>query len=246
MAETDLKTDLSGKVALITGGGSGVGQAAARALARRGVSVALAGRDENKLIETAAQIGYEGGDAVTIVADVTDAAQVAHLVAQTTRAFDGLDILINCAGVGLIKPLETTTADEIDRLLSVNVKGTMLTTQAAVRAMIAGGRGGHVVNLAGILGKAPMANASLYCASKYAVTGFSKALQMEVKRHSIKVSLMYLGGVDTPFWDELDMKLQRDKMLSAEDAAGAIVTVLTQPAHLVLGEFVLQPESHQM
>ncbi len=242
MAETELK----GKVALITGGGSGIGQAAAWALARRGISVALAGREENKLLETAAQISYEGGDAVTLTGDVTDPVQVERLVSETVRAFDGLDILINCAGVGLIKPLETTTADEIDRLLSVNVKGTMLATQAAVRAMIAGGRGGHIINIAGILGKAPMANASLYCASKYAVTGFSKALQLEVKRHSIKVSLMYLGGVDTPFWDGLDMKLQRDKMLSAEDAANAILTVLTQPAHLVLGEFVLQPESHQM
>lgn len=242
MAETELK----GKVALITGGGSGIGQAAAWALARRGVSVALAGRDENKLLQTAAQISYEGGDAVTLVADVTDPAQVERLITETTRAFDGLDLLINGAGVGLIKPLETTTPDDIDRLLAVNVKGTMLTTQAAVRVLIAGGRGGHVINIAGILGKAPMANASLYCASKYAVTGFSKALQLEVKRHNIKVSLMYLGGVDTPFWDGLDMKLQRDKMLSAEDAANAIITVLTQPAHLVLGEFVLQPESHQL
>jgi len=242
MAETELK----GKVALITGGGSGIGQATAWALARRGVSVALAGRDENKLLQTAAQISYEGGDAVTLVADVTDPTQVERLVTETTRAFDGLDLLINGAGVGLIKPLETTTPDDIDRLLSVNVKGTMLTTQAAVRAMIAGGHGGHIINIAGILGKAPMANASLYCASKYAVTGFSKALQLEVKRHAIKVSLMYLGGVDTPFWDGLDMKLQRDKMLSAEDAANAIATVLTQPAHLVLGEFVLQPESHQL
>ena len=242
MAETEMR----GKVALITGGGSGIGQATAWALARRGVSVALAGRDENKLLETAAQISYEGGDVVTLVADVTDPAQVERLVAETTRAFDGLDLLINGAGVGLIKPLDTTTPEDIDRLLAVNVKGTMLTTQAAVRAMIAGGRGGHIINIAGILGKAPMANASLYCASKYAVTGFSKALQLEVKRHAIKVSLLYLGGVDTPFWDGLDMKLQRDKMLSAEDAANAIVTVLTQPAHLVLGEFVLQPESHQI
>ncbi len=242
MAETEMR----GKVALITGGGSGIGQATAWALARRGVSVALAGREENKLLETAAQISYEGGDVVTLVADVTDPAQVERLVAETTRAFDGLDLLINGAGVGLIKPLDTTTPEDIDRLLAVNVKGTMLATQAAVRAMIARGRGGHIINLAGILGKAPMANASLYCASKYAVTGFSKALQLEVKRHAIKVSLLYLGGVDTPFWDGLDMKLQRDKMLSAEDAANAIVTVLTQPAHLVLGEFVLQPESHQM
>ena len=241
------ETALTGKTALITGAGSGIGREVALELARRGVSVALAGRTEAKLTETAAQIGYEGGDAVTIVADVTDPAQVERLVAETTRAFDGLDILVNSAGVGLIKPLETTTASEMDRLLDTNVKGLMLTTQAALRPMIAGGKGGHLVNIAGILGKAPMANASLYCASKYAVTGFSKALQLEVSRkHNIKVSLLYLGGVDSPFWDTIDMKVQRDKMLTIADAAGAVMTVLTQPANLVLGEFTLQPESHQL
>ena len=238
---------LTGKTALITGAGSGIGREVALELARRGVSVALAGRSEAKLTETAAQIGYEGGDAVVIVADVTDPVQVEKLVAETTRAFDGLDILLNGAGVGLIKPLETTTASEMDLLLSTNVKGLMLVTQAALRPMIAAGKGGHVVNIAGILGKAPMANASLYCASKYAVTGFSKALQLEVSRkHNIKVSLLYLGGVDSPFWDHIDMKVQRDKMLTIADAAGAVLTVLTQPANLVLGEFTLQPESHQL
>ncbi len=241
------ETALAGKIALITGAGSGIGRETALELARRGVSVALAGRRESKLMETAAQIGVEGGDAITLAADVTDPAQVEKLVAETTRAFDGLDILINSAGVGLIKPLETTTAADMDRLLDVNAKGLMLTTQAALRPMIAAGKGGHIINISGILGKAAMANASVYCASKYAVTGFSKALQLEVSRkHNIKVSLMYLGGVDSPFWDTIDMKVQRDKMLTVADAAGAIITVLTQPTHLVLGEFTLQPESHQL
>ena len=241
------ETALTGKTALITGAGSGIGREVAVELARRGVSVALAGRTEAALTETAAQIGYEGGDAVVIPADVTDPAEVERLIAETTRAFDGLDILINSAGVGLIKPLDTTTAAEIDRLLAVNVKGLMLTTQAALRPMIAAGKGGHIVSLAGILGKAPMANASVYCASKYAVTGFSKALQLEVSRkYAIKVSLLYLGGVDSPFWDHLDMKVQRDKMLTIADAAAAVLTILTQPANLVLGEFTLQPESHQL
>ncbi len=241
------ETALTGKVALITGAGSGIGRETALHLARRGAAVALAGRTEAALLETAAQVGVEGGDAVVIVTDVTDPAQVERLIVEMTRAFGALDILINSAGVGLIKPLDSITPEEMDRLLDTNVKGTMLVTQAALRAMIAGGRGGHVVNLAGILGRAPMANATLYCASKYAVTGFSKALQLEVgRKHGIKVSLMYLGGVDTPFWDAIDMKVQRDKMLTAEDAAGAISTVLTQPAHLVLGEFTLQPETHQL
>ena len=247
MAEQRSEAALAGKVALITGGGSGIGREAALELARRGVHVALAGRTQETLGETAAQIGYEGGDAVTVATDVVNPAQVERLIAETVREFGTIDIVINSAGVGLIKPLEATLPEEMERLLDINVKGMMLVTQAALRPMIAAGKGGHVVNLAGILGKAPMANATVYCASKYAVTGFSKALQLEVgRKHGIKVSLMYLGGVDTPFWDAIDMKLQRDKMLTAADAAGAILTVLTQPAHLVLGEFTLQPETHQL
>ncbi len=239
--------DFRGKAALITGGGSGIGRAVAVELARRGASVAVAGRDEGRLLETAAQISYEGGDVVTLRGDVSDPAQAAQLVAQTVAAYDAVDILINSAGVGLIKPLDTVTAAEVDALLDTNVKGTIYVTQAALRPMIAAGQGGHIVNIAGILGKAPMANATVYCASKYAVTGFSKALQQEVgRKHSIKVTTMYLGGVDSPFWDTIDMRLQRDKMLSVADAAGAILFALSQPAHLLTSEVMLQPESHQL
>jgi NADP-dependent 3-hydroxy acid dehydrogenase YdfG len=232
---------------LITGGGSGIGRAVAVALARQGASIALAGRDENRLLETAAQISYEGGEVVTIPTDVSDPEQAAYLVSQTVAAYDTIDILINSAGIGLIKPLDTVTVSEVDALLDTNIKGTIYVTQAALRPMIAAGHGGHIINIAGILGKSPMANATVYCASKYAVTGFSKALQQEVgRKHSIKVTLMYLGGVDSPFWDNIEMRLQRDKMLSVMDAADAILFALSQPAHLLTSEVMLQPESHQL
>ena len=237
----------AGQAALITGGGSGIGRAVALELARRGAGVALAGRDPRSLRETVAQIQAQGGEAVSIPADVSDPAQVEDLIAQTLGALDSIDILVNAAGVGLIKPLDATTPAEMERVLDTNVRGLMLVTQAALRPMTAAGRGGRIVNLAGILGKAPMANATVYCASKYAVAGFSKALQLEVgRKHNIKVSLMYLGGVDSPFWDGIEMRVQRDKMLSVADAAGAVMYALSQPSHLALGEVTLQPESHQL
>jgi NADP-dependent 3-hydroxy acid dehydrogenase YdfG len=242
-----MSSNFAGKSVLITGGGSGIGRAVAVALARQGASIALAGRDENRLLETAAQISYEGGEVVTIPTDVSDPEQAAYLVSQTVAAYDTIDILINSAGIGLIKPLDTVTVSEVDALLNTNIKGTIYVTQAALRPMIAAGHGGHIINIAGILGKSPMANATVYCASKYAVTGFSKALQQEVgRKHSIKVTLMYLGGVDSPFWDNIEMRLQRDKMLSVMDAADAILFALSQPAHLLTSEVMLQPESHQL
>lgn len=241
------ETSLQGKTALITGAGSGIGRDVALRLAERGANIVLAGRREEALFETQAGVNIAGADSLLIPTDVTRPEQVDALAAQTVERFGTIDILVNSAGVGSIKPLDQVTPDDIDRLLSVNVKGVILATQAALRPMIANAQGGHIINIAGILGKAPMANASVYCASKYAVTGFSKALQLEVgRKHNIKVSLMYFGGVDSPFWDTIDMRVQRDKMLSISDAADAILYALTAPSNLVLGELTLQPDSHQL
>ncbi len=241
------ESSLQGKTALITGAGSGIGREAALRLAERGANLVLAGRGEDALFETQAGVNITGADSVIVPTDVTSPDQVSQLVAQAVQTFATIDILVNSAGVGSIKPLEQVTPDDIDGLLNVNVKGVILATQAALRPMIAGGRGGHIINIAGILGKAPMANATVYCASKYAVTGFSKALQLEVgRKHNIKVSLMYFGGVDSPFWDTIEMRVQRDKMLTIADAGRAIIYALTAPSNLVLGELTLQPDTHQL
>lgn len=241
------ESSLQGKTALITGAGSGIGREAALRLAERGANLVLAGRGEDALFETQAGVNITGADSVIVPTDVTSPDQVSQLVTQAVQTFGTIDILVNSAGVGCIKPLDQVTSGEIDRLLSVNVKGVILATQAALRPMIAGGRGGHIINIPGILGKAPMANATVYCASKYAVTGFSKALQLEVgRKHNIKVSLMYFGGVDSPFWDTIEMRVQRDKMLTIADAADAILYALTASPSLVLGELTLQPDSHPL
>ncbi len=241
------ESSLQGKTALITGAGSGIGRDVALRLAERGANIVLAGRREDALFETQAGVNIAGADSLIIPTDVTSPEQIDHLIAESVHTFGTIDILVNSAGVGSIKPLDQVTPDDIDRLLDINVKGLILTTQAALRPMIASARGGHIINIAGILGKAPMANASIYCASKYAVTGFSKALQLEVgRKHNIKVSLMYFGGVDSPFWDTIDMRVQRDKMLTIADAAAAILYALTAPSNLVLGELTLQPDSHQL
>lgn len=238
---------LSGKTAVVTGGGSGIGRETALRLAEAGANIVLAGRREATLLETQAGVNIAGADSIVVPCDVTVPADIDTLFAEAVQTFGTVDILINCAGIGSIKPLDAVLPEEIDALLQVNVKGTILATQAALRPMIASGSGGHIINIAGILGKAPMANASVYCASKYAVTGFTKALQLEVgRKHNIKLSLMYFGGVDSPFWDTIEMRVQRDKMLTVSDASSAIIYALTQPANVVLGEFVLQPDTHQL
>ena len=239
---------LLGKSILLTGATGGIGQATARRLAREGALLVLSGRNAEKLDALAAHLEQETGvRPQTIIADLSRAPQVEKLLAEAT-AERGLDILVNAAGVGLVKPLENISPEEMTLTLAANLYGAMLLSQAAVKAMTPK-KSGHILHVVGILGKAPMAQASVYCASKYGLTGFLQALRAEVsRRHNIKVTGLYLGGVDTPFYDNpaIEMKVQRDKMLSASDAAGAILYALTQPAHLVLGELTLQPESHQL
>jgi short-subunit dehydrogenase len=242
---------LLGKSVLVVGASGGIGSAAAHLLANAGAQVLLSGRDTEKLEKLASEIEFAAGvEAPILAADLTDADQVNRLMRQAAEQHgDGkLDMVVNAAGVGAIKSIEALTPEDFQTLLAINLYGAMLLSQAAVRVM-APHKAGHILHVVGILGKAPMANATAYCASKYGLSGFLSALRAEVsRRFNIKVTGLYLGGVDTPFYDNpaIEMKVQRDKMLSAGDAADAILYALTQPPHLVLGELTLQPESHQL
>jgi short-subunit dehydrogenase len=242
---------LSGKSALIVGASGGIGSAAALLLAKAGAQVILAGRNTEKLETLASEILFAvDTEALVMTADLTDPEQVTHLVQQSADRYGGgkLDIVVNAAGIGAIKSIEALTPEDFQTLLAVNLYGAMLLSQAAVRVM-APHKAGHILHVVGILGKAPMANATAYCATKYGLSGFLAALRAEVaRRFNIKVTGLYLGGVDTPFYDNpaVEMKVQRDKMLSATDAAEALLYALTRPSHLVMGELTLQPESHQL
>ncbi len=241
---------LSGKNVLIIGATGGIGSATAQLLATEGARVLLSGRNREKLESVAAMIAETVGETPPVIrADISDATQVQRLMNEVQALTEGnLDIVVNAAGIGAIKPVETLTHQDFYSLLAVNLYGAMLVSQGAVQIM-APRRSGHLLHVVGILGKSPMANATAYCASKYGLTGFLQALRAEVsRRFSIKVTGLYLGGVDTPFYDNpaIEMKVQREKMLSPDDAARAILFTLTQSAHLVLGDLTLQPESHQL
>ncbi len=126
----------------------------------------------------------------------------------------------------------------------MNTKGVILVSQAVGAAMLKTG-GGRIVTPVGTMGRYVMRGSVAYSASKWGAVGALKAMATEWQRSGIGISLLYLGGVNSPFWDAIEMKVQRDKMLSVEDAAQAIVSALQAPAGSVLNELVLQPDSHQ-
>ncbi len=238
---------MKNKVVLIAGGSGGVGTATAKIFSKAGAKIVLAARNREKAEATALEINNSGGEAYVIDVDVTDMSSVYKMVDDVIKELGKVDVLVNAFGMGIIQPLLDVHPEKAKEVFDVNVYGTFLVTQAVVRHM-ATDKSGKVVMLPGILGKAVMKNSSVYSASKFAVTGFTKALVDEHRRNKISFTLMYLGGIDTEFWDSdlIDMRVQREKMLTAEEVAKAVYYAVNQPGESVLNEIVIQPESHQM
>ena len=232
------------KVIVITGASSGIGRATALALAKLGARLGLAARNYPALMEVTDEARRLGGQAIAVPTDVTQKDQVADLVSEVLATFGRIDGLVNCAGVGVIRPIEQLTEEDIDRTYAVNTKGVILVSQAVGAAMLKVG-GGRIVTPVGTMGRYVMRGSAAYSASKWGAVGALKAMATEWQRNGIGISLLYLGGVNSPFWDAIEMKVQRDKMLSVDDAAQAIVLALQAPANGILNELVLQPESHQ-
>jgi NAD(P)-dependent dehydrogenase (short-subunit alcohol dehydrogenase family) len=235
---------LKDKVIIITGASSGIGRATALALAKLGAKLGLAARNYAALSAVADQARQLGAQAIAVPTDVTQKDQVADLVSEVLATFGRIDGLVNCAGVGVIRPIEQLTEEDIDRTYAVNTKGVILVSQAVGAAMLKTG-GGRIVTPVGTMGRYVMRGSVAYSASKWGAVGALKAMATEWQRSGIGISLLYLGGVNSPFWDAIEMKVQRDKMLSVEDAAQAIASALQAPAGSVLNELVLQPDSHQ-
>jgi NADP-dependent 3-hydroxy acid dehydrogenase YdfG len=240
-------TGMEDKVVLIVGGSGGIGSATGKIFGKAGAQVVLAARNTEKAEEVARDINGDGGNAFVIDVDVTDLASVSKMAREVTEELGKIDVLVNAFGLGILQPVLDIKPDDAKEVFDVNVYGTFLVTQTVLRYMETE-KQGRIIMFPGILGKHAMKNASVYSASKFAVAGMTKALVEEQRRGKIKFTLMYLGGVDTPFWDDerVGMRVQKDKMLSPEEVAKAVYYAANQPAQSVMNEVVIQPESHQM
>jgi acetoin reductase-like protein len=195
---------LEGKVAIVTGGGSGMGRAIASAYAREGARVVVADINLNAAQETADAITAAGGEATAVQTDVRDQAQAQAMVDAAVERFGGLDILVNNAGVGKIIPFLDTTEADWDFMFDINCKGLLWCSQAAARRMIDQGRGGKIINLASQAGRRGEALVLAYCASKACVISMTQSMALALAPHKINVNGIAPGIVDTPFWDEVD------------------------------------------
>lgn len=233
---------LKDKQVLITGATGGIGSHTAKLLAASGARVFLTGRNANKLIEVASVCAIKPER--TFAASLNSAADVDALRQQYFSQFMGIDILVNAAGIGIIKNMDTLTEDDFIATLQANLIAPFRLMKAFLPAMKEA-RKGLIINIPGILGKVPMAGAAAYSASKYGLTGMMQSIREELKRTDIRITNVFLGGTDSAFWDSIDLKVQREKMVKADEAARAIWFLCQQPASGVVSEMVLQPFNHQ-
>jgi len=227
------------KVVVVIGATGGIGRVLCQKLANLETKLVLVARNAERLGDLAQKL--PGSTAVSI--DITDQLQVNALFETVVAQFGQVDVLVNAAGAGVMKQFNKIEPADLDAMLNVNLKGSFYTCQAAANLMKER-KSGHIVNVIGILGIHSMAMASAYSASKFGVVGFSKCMVEEVKRYGIKFTLCYFGGVDTDFWQDVTLKVDRSKMLSAETAANAIISAITCDPQAIPFEINIQPESH--
>ena len=233
---------LLNKNVLIVGGTGGIGAETARLIHLSGAKVFISSRDKSKLDALCDSIGIS--DDHRFVVDLKNAGAISKMVEDIQKLAGPIDILINAAGIGIIKPFESLSQMDLRDSLEVNLIGAFNLIQAVLPAMKEQKKG-LIINIPGVLGKTPMAGAAAYAASKYGLNGMLKSLREELKRTEIRITNVYMGGVDSPFWDHIDLKVQKDKMIVVEVAARAIWFLCQQPRSGVVSEMVLQPFNHQ-
>ena len=231
---------LTGKVALVTGAGRGIGKAISLMLAGSGCRVVLASRSRDQLAEVQSAIVDKGGEAHRVPTDLTRDDEILRLVDSAREKWGGLDILINNAGWGKRAPVARAKIEDWDQTLRVNLRAPMLLAHLLVPDMITK-RDGAVINISSISGKSGEANGSAYSASKFGLIGFTQSLFEEVREHGIKVAVILPGFVDTPLIPA-NRQVDRSKMIRAEDIAHTVHFVLTSPDTCCPVEITVRPQ----
>lgn len=222
---------MSGGTAVVTGASRGIGREVALRLASRWEIVAVA-RSAGRLDELRREIEDAGGDCSTIELDVTDNAAV-----QRTLAGIDADVLVNNAGIGVMKPLLELTTEDWRSMVAVNLDALFYVTRALLPGMVARGTG-HIVNIGSLSGRGAFAGGTCYAATKHAVVGFSESLMMEVRDSGVGVSLIMPGSVDTGFSHSSG---DASWKLRASDVADAVLFALEQPANALVSRVEVRP-----
>jgi NAD(P)-dependent dehydrogenase (short-subunit alcohol dehydrogenase family) len=237
---------LQGKKAVVTGGSRGIGLEVARTLLAEGAEVLICGRSESSLQKAVTDLSTsasQGGSApqpklFTQTADVANSTEVERLFESVDRHLNGLDILINNAGVGVFRATGELTVEDWDRVIATNLSGAFYCSRAAIARFRRSGSG-SIINISSLAGKNPFAGGSAYNASKFGLNGFSEAMMLDHRSDRIRVSYVMPGSVDTAFSGSSGPKA--DWKIAPEDVAEIVLGILKMPERTLISRVEVRP-----
>jgi len=244
---------LEGRVALVTGASSGIGEATALAFAAAGAKVAVTARRADRLQSLVKRIEDQGGEALAIAADVSREDEAQRIVRETEARFGRLDILVNNAGVMYLEPTIDADLGRWRHMLELNVLGLIAATQAALPGMRQR-KDGHIVNISSTAGRIGNPNGAGYSATKFGVVGFTEALRKEEYKHNIRVTVVEPGVVETELREHVAHKEAQAaiqsfadslRQLKSEDIANIVLFAVSQPDHVNINEILVRPTDQE-
>jgi NADP-dependent 3-hydroxy acid dehydrogenase YdfG len=238
---------IAGKVIVITGASSGLGEAAARHLAARGAAVVLGARRTDRIESLAAELSKAGGKALAVETDVARREQVQRLVDAAVETYDRIDVIINNAGLMPLSPLDRLKVDEWDRMIDVNIKGVLYGIAAALPYMKQQ-KAGHIVNVSSVAGHKVGPGFAVYAATKHAVRALSEGLRQEVKPYNIRTTVISPGAVATELPNSVSepdiaerVRKVYENAIPADSFARAVAYAISEPADVDVNEIVFRP-----
>ena len=232
--------ELAGRIALVTGGGRGLGECICRTLAGAGAVVLAADIRLEAAEALAGQLRQQGAQAEAVHLDVNDDKLVERVLRRAVERFDRLDVLVNNAGTDVTLPVEEFSVEDFDRVVKTNLRGPFVLARSAFPHMRKQGRG-HIVNIVSTAAKRAWANASAYHASKWGLLGLSHALHVEGRPHGVKVTAVIAGGMRTPFILDRFPDTPLNVLQDPQNVADTVRFVLTQPDETVIPEVMVLP-----
>jgi NADP-dependent 3-hydroxy acid dehydrogenase YdfG len=247
-----MSNNIEGKVVVITGASSGLGEATARLLSAQGASVVLGARRVDRLQALADELTGSGGQALAVTTDVTDCDQVKRLVDGAVQAYGRIDVMINNAGLMPQAPLERLKIDEWNRMIDVNIKGVLYGIGAALPYMQQQ-QAGHIINVSSVAGHKVGPGFAVYAATKHAVRALSEGLRQEVKPYNIRTTVISPGAVDTELPNSVTEPDIAEKVrkayeiaIPAESFARAVAFAMSQPEEVDVNEILFRPTRQEL
>jgi len=248
-----MSNNIEGKVVVITGASSGLGEAAARHLAEQGATVVLGARRADRINELAVQINAAGGKALALQTDVTDPAQVQALVDAAVAQFGRIDVMLNNAGLMPHSPLDRREIDDWNREIDVNIKGVLYGIAAALPYMERQ-KSGHIINTSSVAGHKVGVNNAVYSATKHAVRVISEGLRQEVKPYGLRTTIISPGAVATELVESItepDVKagiqsFYDENAISPDSFARCVAFAISQPEDVDINEILFRPTSQAL